>query len=85
MPKPERERVAVTKPFRDFFKHWVTTPNIPVKSLGTLVVLATMKWHAEYANASDEKKKRMIEEFETLRSSAEKKGFLQNSRELEVE
>lgn len=82
---PERERIAVTKPFRDFFKHWVTTPNIPVKSVGQLITLSTLKWYNEYKDASDEKRKRMVEEFDKLRSSAEGKGFLQNSRELEVE
>jgi len=59
---PERERIAVTKQFRDFFKHWVTTPNIPVKSIGQLITLSTLKWYLEYKDASDEKKKRMIEE-----------------------
>jgi len=81
----DRSRVAVTKDFKDFFKHWVTTPNIPIKSIGQLVTLATLEWYDEYQEASDDKKKNMISNLDALRSKAETKGFLHNSRELEVE
>ena len=53
--------------------------------MGQLIVLSTMKWYNEFLQANDEKRKMMIDEFEALRNNAEEKGFLQNSRELEVE
>ncbi len=81
----DRSRIAVTQEFKDFFKHWVTTPNIPIKSVGQLVTLATMEWYEEYKDADTEKRKKMVENLDVLRTQAEAKGFLQNSRELEVE
>ncbi len=80
---PIRDAIRVTTKFKDFFKHWVTDPNHPYKiNLGQLATLTVLKFYKRYQNSSEEEKKKLFEDLKQLKSEAETKGFLKNSKEI---
>ena len=79
----KRDAVRVTEKFKNFFKHFVTDPDLPYKiGLGTLTTLTVFQFWKKFKESNSVEQKKMFQELKDLQEEAEKKGFLKNSREI---